>query len=109
MEDLTTYPRPNVAVDVAVLTVISSLDPRSQPGELAVLVQERTDEPRGWALPGRFLREGETVRDSIEATLRDKAHVLVGSAHPRLLRVFDSPDRDPRGWTLSLAHALVLS
>jgi ADP-ribose pyrophosphatase YjhB (NUDIX family) len=108
MEDLTAYPRPNVAVDVAVLTVIASAEPRRQPGQLAVLVQERLDEPRGRVLPGRFLREGETVRDSIEATLRDKAHLDVTAGQPRLLRVFDSPDRDPRGWTLSLAHALVL-
>lgn len=108
MEDLSTYPRPNVAVDVAVLTVLPSPEPRSTPGHLAVLVQDRSDEPRGRALPGRFLREGETVRDSVEATLRDKAHVSVPAARPRLLRVFDSPDRDPRGWTLSLAHALVL-
>jgi ADP-ribose pyrophosphatase YjhB (NUDIX family) len=59
-------------------------------------------------LPGRFLREGETVRDSIAATLQEKAHLDVTAGQPRLLRVFDSPDRDPRGWTLSLAHALVL-
>src|SRR4051794_25334084 len=106
MEDLTIYPRPNVAVDVAVLTVIPASDPRRQPGQLAVLVQERTDEPRGWALPGRFLREGETVADSIRATLRDKAGLNVDAARPCLLRVFDQPDRDPRGWTISLAHSL---
>src|SRR3954451_4276327 len=108
MDDLTIYPRPNVAVDVAVLTVISSADPRREPGQLAVLVQKRTDEPRGWALPGRFLREGETVRDSVDATLRDKAGLKVAAGEPRLLRVFDEQGRDPRGWTISLAHSLVL-
>src|SRR4051812_6792633 len=104
MEDLSIYPRPNVAVDVAVLTVIPSPAPRREPGQLAVLVQERTDEPRGWALPGRFLREGETVADSIRATLNQKAGLNVDNARPRLLRAFDAPDRDPRGWTISLAH-----
>src|SRR3954447_11581763 len=108
MEDLTTYPRPNVAVDVAVLTVIASPDPRRVPGQLAVLVQERSDEPRGWALPGRFLRENQAVEDSIRQTLHQKAGLEVAAARPRLLRVFADPERDPRAWTVSLAHYLVL-
>lgn len=109
MTDLTAYPRPNVAVDIAVLTVQASPDPRHVQGNLAVLVQDRCEEPRGQALPGRFLREGETIEDSIRTTLRLKAGLEVSASRPRLLEVFDSPDRDPRGWTLSLAHALVLS
>jgi 8-oxo-dGTP diphosphatase len=106
--DLSRYPRPNVAVDVAVLTVRPSPDPRRTPGSLAVLVQDRVDEPLGLALPGRFLRQGESIEDSIRTTLREKAGLDLAEARPRLLRAFDSPDRDPRAWTLSLAHYLVL-
>lgn len=108
MNDLTIYPRPNVAIDVAVLTVLPSEDPRRIPGRLAVLVQDRDDEPRGMALPGRFLREGESIEENIRFTLRQKAGLDISAAHPRLLRVFDSPDRDPRAWTLSIAHGLAL-
>lgn len=78
------------------------------PGSLAVLVQQRTDEPQGWALPGRFLREKETIADTIRFTLREKVGLEAGDVEPRLIQVFDSPERDPRAWTLSLAHALVL-
>lgn len=105
MEDLKSYPRPNVAVDVAVLTVLTSPEPRLR---LAVLVQERAEDPSGRALPGRFLREGESIRENIRVALAEKAGLAIGDASPRLLRVFDSPGRDPRGWTLSLAHYLVL-
>lgn len=107
MEKLSTYPRPNVAVDVAVLSVSPSTDPKRTPGQLVVLVERRADPPRGTALPGRFLREGETVADCARIALREKAGIDIGAA-PRLLRVFDAPGRDPRAWTISLAHSLVL-
>ena len=108
MVDLTRFPRPNVAVDVAVLTVLPSPTPKSTPGRLAVLVEERSAEPAGHVLPGRFLRQTETIADCVRTALRDKVGLDPGTAEPHLLRVFDTPGRDPRGWTLSLAHALVL-
>ena len=105
--DLVRYPRPSVAVDLAILTVVrqSGLD---ELGSLAVLVQEPGPEVQGRALPGRFLREGQTVAQAVADVLRVKAGLKDVRPVPRLLRVFDDPGRDPRGWTLSLAHSLVL-
>jgi 8-oxo-dGTP diphosphatase len=109
MQDLTTFPRPNVAVDLAVLTVLPSPHPRERAGQLAALVQQRSGEPRGPVLPGRFLREGETVGDCIAATLREKVGIPPNEAGQRhLLQVMDGKGRDPRGWTISLAHYLVV-
>lgn len=109
MQDLTTFPRPNVAVDLAILTTLPSPNPREHPGELAVLVQERSDEPRGPVLPGRFLREHETVEGCIAATLREKVGVPSDkSGQHHLLRIMDGVGRDPRGWTISLAHYVVV-
>ncbi len=65
----------------------------------------------GWALPGRFRRERETLADAVERTLEDKCHLNSGDLAgrmPRQLHVFDDPDRDDRGWVLSIAHPLVL-
>lgn len=104
---LTRYPRPNVAVDLALLTAVPPT-PRGGVGHLAVLVQERADPPRGLALPGRFLRERQTVVGAVEDTLREKVGLDVRPARPLLLRVFDDPHRDERAWTISLAHALGL-
>jgi 8-oxo-dGTP diphosphatase len=117
------YPRPNVAVDIAVLT----LDGDGLDGDgLAVLIQNRTKNPRGNVLPGRFLRKGETVGDGLRAALWEKAGLEVGpidaalahrvaesdSTNPtkaHLVGVFDKPGRDPRStWSMSLAHYLVL-
>lgn len=93
MADLSTFPRPNVAVDVAVLSVDGA-------GRLVTLLVTSAD---GAAVPGRFLRPDESVAGCAATALADKAGVRVAEA-PHLLRVFDDPERDPRAWTLSLAH-----
>lgn len=92
---LTDYPRPSVAVDTAVLTV--------KDGVLNVaLVQNQT----GWRLPGTFVHERETLADAVLRSLRDKAQIE--GLRPRQLHVFDAPDRDNRGWVISVAHLVVV-
>jgi 8-oxo-dGTP diphosphatase len=100
-QTLADYPRPSVAVDAALLTVL--------PGEdcLSVLQVQRAegpsgDPPPGWGLPGTFLHEGELLLDAVQRCLREKAGV--DGTRPRQLHVFDKPDRDDRGWVLSVAH-----
>lgn len=104
-EDLTVYPRPNVAVDLALLTVLPAPRPGMSP-TLGVLVQERTVPPWGRALPGRFLRERQTVRQGVADLLRLELAVPPFGVEPELVRIFDDPDRDDRAWTMSLAHAV---
>ncbi|MGB7363285.1 MAG: NUDIX domain-containing protein, partial [Rhodococcus sp. (in: high G+C Gram-positive bacteria)] len=89
--DLTAYPRPSVAVDVAVLTVDDeSLN--------VVTVESRW----GAALPGTFLHPGETLADAARRALGAKARIEGLRFHQ--LRMFDDPERDDRGWVLSMAH-----
>jgi ADP-ribose pyrophosphatase YjhB (NUDIX family) len=103
--DLARYPRPNVAIDLALLTVMPSMH-AVLPGTLGVLIQRRTEVPHGWALPGRFLRKRQTVRDGVADVLRVELGLPPFDVAPQLVRVFDDPDRDERAWTLSLAHAV---
>ncbi|MCZ4562140.1 NUDIX hydrolase [Rhodococcus sp. IEGM 1401] len=93
---LTDYPRPSVAVDVAVLTV------REQQLHVVVVPSER-----GPALPGTFLRPSETLADAADRALRTKADLIDLTFHQ--LRMFDDPDRDDRGWVLSMAHGAAIS
>lgn len=108
MQHLAAYPRPNVAVDVAVLTALLRRPDNAGHGLLAVLVEDGDHARPGAALPSRFLRERQTVAECVADVLRIKAGLKDIETRPRLLRVFDDPNRDPRAWTLSLAHALVL-
>jgi 8-oxo-dGTP diphosphatase len=91
------YDRPSVAVDVAVLTY--------RDGALRVLVVEH-EKLGGRALPGTFLHSGERLADAAERALRDKAG-LTGTGF-RQLAMFDDPQRDDRGWVISMAHTAVL-
>lgn len=93
---LTDYPRPSVAVDVAVLTVHA--------GRLHVLAVHRPNDEL--ALPGSFLRPGERLADAADRALRAKAGLA--GAHFHQLAMFDAPDRDDRGWVLSMAHGATL-
>ena len=88
---LTDYPRPSVAVDVAVLTIDEVLK---------VLVVERPD--GNFALPGTFLHPGERLAEAAERALRDKAGLTGVDFHQ--LAMLDDPERDDRGWVLSMAH-----
>lgn len=95
---LVDYPRPSVAVDTAVLTVPDGADTLH-----VLLVRRAGSHQQGvWALPGTFLHPGETLAEAVLRSLRDKAGIK-GLA-PRQLHVFDAPDRDDRGWVLSVAH-----
>ncbi|WP_262103920.1 NUDIX domain-containing protein [Arthrobacter sp. Marseille-P9274] len=98
-KSLSAYPRPSVAVDAAVLTV-------SNEGLCVLAVSHDKAPGHDWALPGTFLHEGERLADAVLRSLREKAHV--SGRQPKQLHVFDDPQRDPRGWVLSVAHVDVV-
>lgn len=102
------FPRPNVAVDLALLTVVPAQDSSSGTGRLCVLVQRRTAKPRGSVLPGRFIRERHTIEETVQEVLELKLGVSTGRVSPTLLRTFSTPGRDARAWTISIAHAVTL-
>lgn len=103
--DLEKFARPGVTVDLAILTVTGATD--SAP-ELRLLVQDRS-EPIGRALPGGFVRERRTVAQTADDVLRRKVGIEPTEAiHPKLLRLFDDPNRDDRTWAMSVAHSLSL-
>ena len=88
---LTDYPRPSLAVDTAVLTV--------KEGVLCVALVQNEKRRR---LPGTFVHDRETLADAVLRSLHDKAHIM--GLRPRQLQVFDAPNRDTRGWVISVAH-----
>jgi 8-oxo-dGTP diphosphatase len=87
--------RPMLTVDVVVLT--------EAPVPSLLLVQREHPPFAGeWALPGGFVEEGERVVDAARRELAEETGLEVGSL--RLLGVYDTPGRDPRGWTVSVVH-----
>ena len=97
------YPRPILAVDIALLTV--------EPEKGLVVVEMERGDTGEWELPGAFLRgntpeERETLDQAVARCLRDK--LGVEGVRPRQLQVFDAPDRDRRDWVISVAHVAVV-
>jgi len=84
-----------LTVDMVVLTDASTpsllLVPRAHPpfaGE--------------WALPGGFVEAGERISEAAPRELAEETGLEAGALW--LLGVYDTPGRDPRGWTVSIAY-----
>ena len=95
---LSDYPRPSVAVDTALLA--------PDPDDGLVVLQVKRPGSQRWALPGSFLHQGERLADAVNRSLEVKAGV--SGIHPHQLGVFDDPNRDERGWVLSVAYWAVV-
>jgi 8-oxo-dGTP diphosphatase len=89
------HERPMLTVDVVVLT--------EAPVARLLLVQRRYPPfADGWALPGGFVEKGEQVIDAAPRELAEETGLQPDSL--RLLGVYDTPGRDPRGWTVSIVY-----
>jgi 8-oxo-dGTP diphosphatase len=90
------YPRPGVAVDVAVFGVGA--------GALSLLLVQRGREPfKGhWALPGGFVLMGEGLDEAARRELEEETGVA--PTYFEQLYTFGAPRRDPRGRTISVAY-----
>jgi ADP-ribose pyrophosphatase YjhB (NUDIX family) len=82
-------------VDTALLTTC--------PKRGLVVVQMWRDDIGKWALPGAFVRKGETLAQAVERCLRDKLGVQ--NIRPRQLHVLDDPNRDHRDLALAASDS----
>lgn len=94
--DASVFPRPSVAVDIAIVTV--------DDGALRALLLKRSSHPhRGrWALPGGFVGVDESLDDAAARLLSEKAGVR--GVYLEQLFTFGEPKRDPRTRVISVAY-----
>lgn len=94
------YPRPAFTVDAAVLC--------EEKGRFHILLIRRGRDPfQGmWALPGGFLEEHERVEDAVRRELKEETGLEI--KHFSFVGLYDKPDRDPRGRTLSAVFLAIL-
>ncbi len=90
-------------VDVVLLTLID--------GALHVLLQKRAAEPfaGALALPGGYVhaQEDQDAADAAARVLREKTGIV--SPYLEQLATFTGPGRDPRGWSVSIAHVALVA
>ena len=105
------YPRPSVACDMGVFAVAreeaDSYRQLPEP-ELRLLLIQRGGHPclGDWALPGGFVRPGETVSRTAARELAEETGL--SQVYLRQLGVFSEPGRDPRTWVMSCAHLALI-
>ena len=99
------YPRPSVAVDLVVFTLVDA--------QLRVLLVKRKEHPfkGAWALPGGFVRVGETGTEQgedLDAAARRELEEETGLSPNRVfleqLYTFGDAGRDPRMRVISVAY-----
>ncbi|WP_036224864.1 NUDIX hydrolase [Marmoricola sp. URHB0036] len=99
---MTDYPRIDVTVDVVALATVGD--------EQHLLVVRRGNPPfeGQWALPGGYLEVDEDLATSAARELSEETGLGVDAADLSQLGAYGTPDRDPRGRTISVAHVLRL-
>lgn len=97
------YERPGLTVDC----VIFGLDLEEE--SLRVMLIERDLEPFAgmWAVPGGFVRAGESLEDAAARELREETGIA--DVFLEQLYTFGEPRRDPRGWVVSVAYYALVS
>ena len=103
------YPRPSVAVDMVVLTVVDL--------DLKVLLVERGEPPfeGTWALPGGFVRvsddeeQGEDLEVAAARELKEETGLSPKQVYLQQLGAFGRAGRDPRGRVISVAYYALVS
>lgn len=87
------YPRPAVTVDCVIFC--------KEMGIIWLLLIQRKNPPfeHKWALPGGFIEIGEKLIQAAERELKEETGLTGVSLEQ--LKVFDKPDRDPRGRTIT--------
>ena len=90
------YARPMLTADAVVLTKLK--------GKLKVLLIKRKNPPYqgSWALPGGYVNQNEQALDAAKRELAEETHLKRVKLTP--IGFFDTPGRDPRGWTVSVVH-----
>lgn len=106
------FERPSVTTDIAAFMIRSEENDnykRDSESRLCLLLIKRGVHPfKGcWALPGGFLKPGETVEECALREITEETNVAPVTLLP--VGVYSGPARDPRGWIISNAFFSVIT
>ncbi|AYW45724.1 NUDIX hydrolase [Tetragenococcus koreensis] len=95
-----TYQKPSVTVDMVLLCYNKETD------QIKVLLIQRRGHPyrNSWALPGGFITPNESTGDSVIRETKEETGVTISAKNIEQLHTFSTPDRDPRGWVITVSY-----
>ncbi len=94
------YEKPSVTVDMVLMCYNKEED------QLKVaLIQRKTNPYRNsWALPGGFVNPKESTGESVLRETQEETSVVISARNIEQLHTFSTPNRDPRGWVVTVSY-----
>ncbi|MFO7867091.1 MAG: NUDIX hydrolase [Candidatus Aminicenantes bacterium] len=80
-------------------TVDIIIEIRDETGRTGIVLIERKNEPKGWALPGGFVDYGESLEQAAVREAQEETTLDV--TLKRQFHSYSEPDRDPRQHTIT--------
>lgn len=110
--DINQYDRPSIAADIVVFSIgkkVKGSYRRLPSKTLRLLMIQRGGQPfqGAWALPGGFMKKGETLQETARRELKEETGT--DKAYFEFCGAFSDKGRDPRGWIVSQAFIAVLN
>ena len=99
-QDLPKYETPSVTVDNVLLCYNREHD------QLKILLVKRNNHPFqfSWALPGGFVNRDESTDQSCLRETQEETGVQIPANNIEQLHTFSTPNRDPRGWVITVSY-----
>ncbi len=104
-QKLPDYDKPSLTVDNVLIGYNKTED------QLKMLLIQRKNHPfkNSWALPGGFVNRNESAITSVIRETKEETHLHVPEENIEQLYTFSQPNRDPRGWIVSISHLAFIS
>lgn len=94
------YDMPSVTIDNVIFCYNREED------QLKILLIKRHSHPfqNSWALPGGFVQRGESTADTCLRETFEETGVSISLDSVEQLHTFSTPNRDPRGWVITVSY-----
>lgn len=99
-QELPEYEKPSLTVDIVLLCYNKEED------QLKILLINRKAHPyrASWALPGGFVNRNESTGESVLRETQEETGVVISKENIEQLHSFSRPNRDPRGWVVTVSY-----
>lgn len=99
-QDQPKYEKPSVTVDMVLMCY------NKEEEQLKIALIQRKGHPfrNSWALPGGFVNPQESTGDSVIRETNEEIGVTISKQNIEQLHTFSTPDRDPRGWVITVSY-----
>ncbi|MGK0551188.1 NUDIX domain-containing protein [Enterococcus faecalis] len=99
-QELPEYEKPSLTVDMVLMCYNKEAD------QLKILLIKRKGHPfrNSWALPGGFVNRDESTDESVLRETKEETGVTISKENIEQLHSFSRPDRDPRGWVVTVSY-----